>query len=248
MNKIGYLIVFCFWAGAFFSVNGPVLTQARADFKKANQVYENQKNFSMEMQYMVFSEYETQSALEAKSGKYVKFNKNTYTKIDDIETYDFNNVLVSLNHGDKLISVGDNDAIQLDPWQTNVDSLLTLCKEIKTEMVNANERKYILLFSEADHPEFTRVDIHIDTKNYRYTRLVLFYNIALNLKSDFYAEEKQPRLEISYRNFKPLTADPLIFRESLYVAEVNGKLKPAPKYYNYRITDLRKSTRIKKTK
>ncbi len=226
----------------------PVLQAAQADFKRTNLAYEKTPNLSMDTQYMVFGDQTSDELMEAKNGKYIKFENQVYTLVDDIETYTIKDKIISINQENRLISVGDHRASAADLMPMNVDSLLTLCEKIEVEQINATEKKYKLFFSPGDLPEFNRVDIHIDTKNYRFTRLVLFYAMEINLKSDFYAEEKRPRLEIVYKNFKTLSAEPLIFNEALYIVENQGKLKPAPKYYNYKVMDLRNQTRIKTSK
>lgn len=238
------------FAALFFMSAGinPVMQQAAADLKKVNETYSKTESFSMDTYYMVFSEHETASMLEAKNGKYIKYKNNNYTKIDDIEVVSINEMMISINKSDKLISVGDNPLKEVNPLTANLDSLLTICTSVKVEQVNANEKKYSLRFDDSDIKEYDRIDISINTVDYRYTRIVLFYNMAINLKTDFYAEEKQPRLEIMYKNYKVLTADPLIFQQSLYIHANGDKLTPASKYYNYRLSDLRNKTRIKKAK
>jgi hypothetical protein len=245
MKQLAYSLLFVIGLGARAG-NNPVLLSAQTDFKKANAYYDQNRNLSMDTYYMVFSEHDSQSLLEGKNGKFMTYNGNGYTLIDDIEIYRLKDKIISINKEDKLISVGDNNIEPLSPLQTDVDSLLTLCSRIEVEQVNPNEKKYKLYFSDDDVPEFTRVDVHIDTRNYRYTRLVLYYAMAINLKADFYAEEKQPRLEIYYKNVRVLAADPMIFNQSLYITDSNGKLGPAAKYASYKVSDLRNQTRIKK--
>jgi hypothetical protein len=246
MNFLKFIVIITFWFSA--NAGNPVLSMAKADFKKANDYYAKTPNLSMDTYYMVFSEHDSQSLLEGKSGKYIKYGNNLYTKIDDIETLNINDKIISINQENKLISVGDNRIVEVNPILTNVDSILTMCNDIKMVSINANEKKYEFYFNDSDGSEFSRIDIQIDTKNSRYTKVVLFYQMSINLKADFYAEEKQPRLEVQYKNFKILTAEPLLFDQSLYLVNDNGKLKPAPKYYNYKVSDLRNQTRIKKAK
>lgn len=246
-KKVLYLALFLAWHIPAFAGTNPVLTEAKNDFKKTNEAYEKTPNISMDTYYSVYSEHDSQSLLEGKNGKYIRYNKNMFVRIDDIETYAINDKIISINHQEKMISVGDNKQIIIDPILTNVDSLLSLCRDIKMERINASEKKYQLYFNEADGGEFSRVDVHIDTKNYRYVRLVLFYTIEINLKSDFYADEKQPRMEVVYKNFKTLNTEPLAFNPALYITENKGKLSPSGKYANYKVSDLRNKTRIKKS-
>lgn len=242
------VILFFTTAGLTFAGSDPVMKQALLDFKKVNETYAKTDNYSMDTYYMVFSEHETQSLLEAKNGKYIKYKNNTYTKIDDIEIVSINDIMISINKGDNLISVGDNKALEVNPFQANIDSLLTICSKIKVEQINPNEKRYSLLFDDSEIKEYDRIDISINTKDFRYTRVVLFYNMAINLRTDFYAEEKQPRLEITYKNFKTLNADPQIFQSSIYIIDDGKKIKPSAKYNKYRLSDLRNKTRIKTAK
>jgi hypothetical protein len=238
---------FAFFFSCFTALAGtnPTLTAAQSDFKKVNQSYVNTPNMSMNTYYRVYSEHDSQSLLEGKSGKYIKYGKNTYTKIDDIEMLAMGDKLISINKDSKLISVGDNKELVLEPMQNNMDSLLRICSEIKVEQINANEKSYQLYFNPSDVTEFSRVDVHIDTQNYRYLKLVLYYAMQINLKSDFYAEEKQPRMEITYSNFTILKTQPALFNEALYISYNKNKLMPGAGYGNYNVSDLRNKTRIK---
>ena len=246
MKAFNYFIFIIFIQLAVRAGNDPALVSAREDINRINAYYAKTPNFSFDTYYKVFTEHNEQSVLEAKNGKYVRYNKNIYVRIDDIETIAINDKLIGINKEDKRITVGDNRELDLHPLQTNVDSLLTLCSEIKVEVINDHEKKYKLFFTDSPVSEYGRVDIQIDTKNNRFVKIVLFYEMAINLKNDFYAEEKQPRLEISYNNFRILTVDPLIFNEGIYIVNDKSKLKPASKYYNYSVSDLRNQTRIKK--
>jgi hypothetical protein len=225
--------------------DNPALTAARTDLKKTNEAYSRLAGLSMDTYYIVYDDHRSQSAMEGKNGRYVKFGEHVYTKIDGIETYAIDDKLISINPDNKQITVGDNKPLALSPLQTNLDTLLTLCEDIKVEWINSNEKKYKLYFDDSYGFEYSRVDIHIDTKNLRYVKIVLYYAMSMNLKQDFYAEGKQPRLEIVYKNFRPLEADPAIFDQDLYIQSVNGKLKPASKYYNFKVSDLRNQTKIK---
>lgn len=241
-------IIFIMVCSSAKAGNNPVLASARTDFKKTNEAYSRIPGLSMDTYYIVYDDHKSQSAMEGKNGRYVKFREHVYTKIDGIETYAIDDKLISINPDNKQITVGDNKPWNLSPLQTNVDTLLTLCEDIKVEQVNAGEKKYKLYFDDSYGFEYSRIDIHIDTRNLRYVKIVLYYAMSMNLKQDFYAEGKQPRLEIVYKNFRQLEVEPSLFNQELYIQSVNGKLKPASKYYNFKVSDLRNQTKIKTKK
>lgn len=236
------LIVLC---TALKAGNNPAYESIRADLKKVNAAYASMKGLSMDTYYKVFADHQSQSMIEGKKGRYVKFSDNLFTSIDGIDTYVLNDKVISVNKGSKRIVVGDNRHINLSPLQTDMDTLLRFCESIKVYQLGAHEKRYCLVFNEASGFEYSQVDVHLDPENARYLKVVLYYTQKMNLRADVYALEKAPRLEIEYGNLKQLEAPPALFDANLYVTAVNDRLKPASGYYNYKVLDLRNQTRIK---
>lgn len=247
MLKSTFITISLLFASNLFGRSEPERISAIADLKQVNASYAKTANFSLNTNYKVYSEHATDNLLEAKNGKFIRFGKKLYTKIDDIETYALGDKLICISAGDKIISIGDNRQLDFHPLQMSIDSLLTLCNKVEMQYINDHEKKYMMYFS-GESEEFTRIDIQINTETYHYSKVILFYAMQINLSGDFYAEEKRPRLEITYTNFRTLTAEPVSFNEELYIKKDKGTLKPASKYYNYRVSDLRNQTRIKKAK
>ncbi|MBL7932301.1 MAG: hypothetical protein JNL60_10380 [Bacteroidia bacterium] len=227
--------------------NGPALRDAKIDFKRTNEAYAKLEGISMDTYYIVYDDHQSKSALEGKNGSFIKYRENTYTMIDGIEMLSIGKMLISVNPDIKLITIGDNKPLELSPLQTNLDTILALCDDIKVEQAGMNEKKYKLYFKD-ELAEYSEMDVHIDTKNLRYVKIVLFYNTKMNLRKDFYAEEKTPRLEIIYKNFKLVNQQPEILNPDLYVLNIDGKLKPTGKYYNYKVSDQRKQSIVKTKK
>lgn len=223
--------------------NEPILAAAREDFKKTNAAYSKLTGLSMDTYYAVYSDYQAQNMIEGKNGRYIKFNNLIYTKIDNIETYMMNDKIITINPDNRLIMVGDNKPLQLSPLETDSDSLLAQCSNIELEETNENEKTYKLYFDDT-YSEFSRIEISINLRDLRYKKIVMYYNAPVNLKQDFYGDAQQPRLEITYNNCKELNSLPPLFNEALYIVNNQGKLKPAPKYYNFRVSDLRNQTRL----
>ena len=227
------------------SAENPYYDKARVDIKKVNARYESLPDISIETNYRVYRDQKNESLLESKTGKFIRYKGNTYTRIDNVEMYALNDKLISVDKESKTVTVGDNKLLDLHPLQTNVDSILNVCSVINFKQINENEIKYELVFAENQSAEFSRLDIYINTSLNAYSKFVLYYNLEINLTGDFYGVQDKPRLEITYRNQKILAADPLIFDERLYVSERSGKLYPASRFYNYKLSDLRNQTRIK---
>lgn len=240
------LMAFIAFSFALHAGETPYLKMAQADIKKVNQTYANQMEYSMETTYMVFEKHGVSNMIESKNGFFAKKDNNTYTKIDKIEVVQLSDKIISLSHENKLLSVGDNKDLDMDPIQVNADSLLTVCSEINMEMLSANEKRYKLKFDDYDISEFSEIDISIDVKNWRVMKLVLYYKQSMNLKNDFYAEETMPRVEIVYKNFRAYVKSPEIFDEQKYINITSGSAVPANGYSKYKVVDVRAKTRIKK--
>jgi len=219
---------------------------AKKDFDETNKAYTIHIGISMDTYYKVYSNHTAQSLIEAKNGKYLRFKAKSYTLIDNIETIELNSKIISIDKGMRQITVGDNKGEKGLILGGNLDSLLNLCEDVVLGDESANFRTWKLILGNSPSSEFSRVDVTIDIKNHRYSKIVLFYAISINLKSDFYAEEEKPRIEIEYKNFKLLQDEPLLFHESNYVVEADGKLIPSPSLKNYKLKDLRNSTMIKR--
>lgn len=239
------IILFCLFSFCVSAAESPI-NMARADFKKTNETYKKLNSFSVETYYMVFEEHNAGNLIEAHNGLFMKNNTDYYTKIIGIETIKTNTKLINVVTEDKLIVVGDYNEVDFNMVQFNLDSIIEMCSDIKVQNLNTNERKYLLRFDELVGSEYNQIEVTIDIKNYRFTKIAFNYTTAMNLKGDFYGPEKQPRLEIIYKNFKPSLANPKIFKESNYIITENKKLKPTAKYSDYKVIDQRNETRFKK--
>ncbi|HEY1038241.1 MAG TPA: hypothetical protein VGF30_02500 [Bacteroidia bacterium] len=224
----------------------PALEKAKADFKKVNQLYAATSSFSLDIQYAVFDNHVGGNLVEEKSGKYYKNKELSYTKMLNIETIVSAGKTVVVNNDDHVLVITDNRKVELSPIQTNMDTLLKLCTEIKMKDVGTTLRHYSLFFGSSS--EFSQIDIDINLANYSIKKLVLFYNETLPLnQNDFYADEKRPRLEISYKAFNTTVAiDPSIFSESTYVTLVDNKYKGKGKYISYKVINQLQAARFKK--
>ncbi len=224
------------------------MTMAASDLRKVRTYYHDHPELSVETNYKAFDDHQYSNLRESKNGLYAKNAKAYYTRIMQMEIIGFGNEIISVDHEDKQIILGDNDQPESSIFSQNLDSLLLFCTKVEYKDLGTNERRYIMDFSENEFSDYDKIEFDIDTKNFRYTRLVLYYRAAMNLTSDYEQEAKQPRLEVTYRNYKTALTNSAILQKDNYVLEVNEKTVPVGKLKGYRIVDQRKKTRLKEYK
>ncbi len=221
------------------------IQMAAADILKVNAYYNANPLMTIDTYYLAFDEHKATAPKEAKYGLYVKNKNNYYTKILHVETISCGDMLINIDNEDKVLVIGDNELASISPFSNSIDSLLLACSDVQLKNINSAERMYTLDFGDTDFSEYDKIDIYIDIKKSRFTKIVLYYSTSINLSGDYNAEEKQPRLEIEYKNYRNTIANPSILEKKNYVLETNGKLTAIGKLKNYSILDQRKKTRIK---
>lgn len=225
----------------------PSKEKAKADFKKVNLVYLSTPIYSLDIQYSVFDNHVGGNLVEQKSGQYYKNKGLSYTKILNIETVVNAKTTVVVNNEDRVLLITDTKKIELSPIQTNVDTLLKMCNDIKTRDLGVTERFYSLDFGDNSNSEFSKIEIYINLTNYCIKKIIMYYNESMPLnQNDFYADEKKPRLEITYKTFKKMTTiNESLFTEATYLSLVDNKYKGKGKYSNYKIVNQLQSARFK---
>ncbi|MBL7936962.1 MAG: hypothetical protein JNM51_14240 [Bacteroidia bacterium] len=224
------------------------MEKAKVDFKKVNLTYSATPAFSLDIQYSVFDNHIGGNMIEQKNGQYFKSRGLSYTKILNIETIVNAKTTVVVNNDESVLLITDSKKIELSPLQTNMDTLLKMCSSITTKDIGTTERFYSLNFGTNSSSEFSRIDVYINLSNFTIKKIIMFYNDGMSLnQSDFYAEEKKPRLEITYKTFKIVTnINESLFSESTYMVLKDNQYKGIGKYSNYKIINQLQSARFKK--
>lgn len=222
--------------------------KARVDFKKVNDLYSATTSYSLDIQYSVFDSHAGGNLVEQKSGKYLRYQESSYSKVLDIETIVNPKRTIVVNHEDKFVVITDTKKISLSPLQTDVEKLLGLCSSIQVEDEGSAVRHYTLHFSADGDPEFSKIEIFINLGDYSIRKMVLYYNEEMPLdQNDYYAKEKKPRLEVVYRSFTPVTtASAVLFSEATYISENNAVYRGKGKTASYEIINQLQSVRFKK--
>lgn len=224
------------------------IEKTKADLKKTNLLYASTPSFSMDIQYAVFDSHVGGNLVEQKTGTYVKHESMSYSKILNIETIINPKTTVIVNHDDKFIVITDTKKIELSPLQTNLDSLLKWCSSIKMQDIGVTERRYTMSFTEEEEDEFSKIELAINLSNNSIKKMTLYYNQEMPLtENDYYAKEKKPRLEITYKTFTPLsTVGSALFAESTYLNHVNTGYSGKGKTVSYEVINQQQSVRFKK--
>ena len=193
-----------------FSGN-PIIEKAKTDFKKVNANYITTPTFSMAMNYAVFDNHVNGNLVESKTGIYVKDGLRLYTRLLEIETIVTEKNTIVVNHEDNFLVITDTKKIELSPIQTNIDTLLKICSEVKLIELGKNERIYKLIYSVDDEfSEFSQIDLQINIVDYTIKKITLYYNQSTQMDNiNFYAEEKKPRVEITYNPLKKINVQVL---------------------------------------
>jgi hypothetical protein len=184
-------------------------------------------------------------------GSYIKNNSSSYNKILEVETIVTPKSTIVTNNEERFLVITDTKKIELSPIQTNMDTLLKLCSNIKVLDLGATKRQYTLLFSEEEEEaEFSKIEIIINLSTYTMDKLVLCYNQQMPLdQNDYYGEQKKPRLEITYKTFKSaITINPSLFTESTYCNLKGDNYEASAKYSSYKVINQLAAYRLKKQK
>jgi hypothetical protein len=218
---------------------------AVSDFKNVHKYYQNNPQLTVDTYYMAFDNHQSGNFREGKSGAYVKNATSYYTKILNLETLCIPEMVINVDHSERMIVIGDNDASPVGPFALNLDSLFYLCSSIECKNLNANERKYSLDLSDNEFSEYDKIEITLDIKNFRFTTLAFYYRAEMNLTNDYQGQEQQPRMEIAYKNYRTTVSNKLLLDKNAYILEAGGQVLSVGKYKSYKVLDQRKKNRIK---
>lgn len=247
MRNKGYHFLIGFFSVLFISATPDykLIQQVAADLKKVHTYYSANPNLSMDTYYLAFEEHNSTAPKEASYGSMVRTPTSYYTKMLRVETLNTKNMIIVVDNEEKSVVVGDQGKWVNEPMIIPVDSLLLICSDIEVLNNGPNERKYSLFFDDADFSEYDQIDFCIDTKNNRFTKLILYYNAAMNITGNYYGEDRQPRLEVQFKNYRTTIQNTGLLDQKNYVIESKGELTLAGRLKGYTLLDQRKKARLK---
>lgn len=221
------------------------LQMAASDLKKIRNYYETHPTITVETSYKAYEDFESMDLKEAKNGLFVKNGNMSYLKTMNVEIITTDSDVLSVDHDDKRIFVSDVTNIGKTVFTNNLDTLLLFCESVEYKNTGQNERKYTLYFDKEGFSEYAKIDYYVDTRSYRFTRIVLYFSVGIDITNSSNNEPKKPRLEIIYTNYRESIADNALLRRSTYLLENRGKLEAVGKYRFFKVIDQRKKTYLK---
>jgi len=226
-------LVFASW---FATVN-PVLEQAKAEFKKANEAF-MQDVFSVKMNYHIYKQAADAKPNDIKTGSYYKNGDVSYSLISGIESIRTKTSVIAIQAEEKTLVVS-NAAKKDNNISMSPDSLLKFCSQIKRTEPTANLIKYELIFRQDIDLEFEKLEVFINKNGFVLSKIVMYYprqEVPSQDEAD-QTEMIQPKMEVIYSNYsKIVSLDKSVFAEQSYVQLVApNKYKGVGKYSGYQI-------------
>jgi hypothetical protein len=221
--------------------------KAKIDFKKVNDTYLKTNIYSLDILYNVYDNHKNGNLTESKNGIFIKSNSNSYSKLLDIETIVTPEMTIVIDNDEKGVVVADTKKNANIYSPAKLDTLLNYCSMIFATDISSTKRFYTLMF-EGEEQEMSRIDLLINLTNYRIEKIVFFYEQELPLNTtDYYAENKKPRLEILYNSFVDKNKlGEQIFSKNNYIQKSNDTYTPLYKYKSYELINQLSSYRFKK--
>jgi hypothetical protein len=237
MNQIIRITVFCLIFIKEISVS--YSQNFKDDLAKINNAYLTVKEFSMDIDYKVYSDNSFAVPLETQHSFLYKKDDCQYTTWEDnliLVTSDYS-ILIDTTEREILVSKSEKfDAGRLT--MLNFDSL-SKNKNITVnfEKVNAEVAHYKIVFSNRVVSEYDEMDIYFNVKTFFLDKLGLLYRRSIPLKeSDPKSKFVKPRLEIQFAlmNLHPKFR-PNLFSEKRFFKKENGKLEVSNEYKEYQL-------------
>src|SRR5687768_6617565 len=123
MRKIQFISLLAGLFGTVYGYAGTYsitpLAMAASDLKKVRTYYDTHKEITVETNYMAFDEHEVSNLRESKNGLYIKSASAYYTKIMNMEIAAIGDEIISVDHEDKQIIIGDNEKIESTIFSNN---------------------------------------------------------------------------------------------------------------------------------
>ncbi|GEM_PF-4819625 len=224
MNKIiiGLTVLVLGWQVAY--------AQERAEeFSKISQNYQVAKHLAFDVEYQYFENSKATEPYEQLMGSVTKAGNLIAHKLGQMETVETEEYFFKVDHElNEMVLLGRKVG---DPMtgalpMEKLDSILTLFREVKREMIGAEEARYTLSGYLLKSP-IDSYELYFDVNTHWVTRLVM------HIKTGSESSE-QPRIEVAYSNYdtsSKRSAKELDYKN--YLAREDGEWKPLPEYKTY---------------
>lgn len=204
---------------------------ARADFKKINNVYNTTNVFAMDITYELFLDGSA-IAHEVETGKYMKQYKNYYTLQANSEVIITDNFMYMIDKTAKIMAVDKklDDKALADPLSLNLDSLFVLYSKIDEIRTNLPDiRAYRFYIKEGP---YSICDVYFNAKTFFVTEIK---NVFRDKIADEDDKERSAVLRTTFTNIRTGTiSEPSVFNDSRYLKKVKEKYVLTENYRSYK--------------
>lgn len=210
--------------------------QVIALLEKSQKAYDGTTSFTFNMDYKLFTTYNSNTVSETYSGIFIKRKQDSYSRIGKTEFVHLDNDLIKIDNESGLIQFSKNQGLVNQAY--NLKQMVSHFSVFEL----ASEGNYwvcTLTGPEITFVPYGKVVAYIHKTDFTFSRQVL-YLLKANAYKDKNGTLKRsyPRLEIRFSDYTTHpTYDPSVFRKDNYIREFQKRYVPAKKYAKYKIVD-----------
>lgn len=222
--------------GLLFSANWLFGQDPKDDFKKINEAYLKQNEFSMDVVYNLYENSSTKAIFQSERAEVKHSKGKQYYKIATYESLFTDKYAIVLDHESKVAQVVKSIAAKKkNIFSVDLDTVfLKLCQSVEHFEDGPNQRGYKL---KTDHSEYEEIHIYFNKQTYFIEKMVLFYAVKTNLRDpEDLKKQNKPRMEIlcTNINFSP-NFTKSTFSEQKYISTQGMKIQLQPAYKTYKL-------------
>jgi hypothetical protein len=204
---------------------------AKADFKKINEVYNTTPAFTMDIKYELFLDGKT-APHETETGKYVKQNKKYYTRQAQNEVIISDTYLFMIDKGARILAADHkvDDRKLVNPLTESLDSLFIMYSKI--DQINTGSpsiKAYRFYIKEGP---YSSCDVYFNTKTNFVTEIKNVFREKIADEND---KLRSAVLRTTFTNIKQdISSVQYVFDESRYIKKVKQKYVLSDNYKAYK--------------
>lgn len=224
------LIAICI---AYLSVAQDNTSKIKEIFTKAQQYYESNSAYELDLEYAIYKSFTSNEKLEFYKSKIIRNKEDYYYRVHNTEFIQISNKSLKINHDEKALSVSKREKMQ-SPIAA-IDDVIKLLPQFKNYTIT-NQGELIvceLIAPEITQLPYSKVQLYFN-KDYSIKQQVLYLSSALPLEENNKQVLVSPRIQVDFLAMKPYKLDERL-RLSTYVNIENNKVYTSKKLLNYQL-------------
>lgn len=220
---------------------------ATGDFKKLAEMF-SAAHTSVDVTYELYATHNGNHKIQSLQGKYYIWEKLLAYRISDIEVFNNERFVLSVDHETKNMVLNRSNPsfdkkLQKELMKINVDSLLSRFAEV-TLLDNKNDQRTWRISYTKTSSGISSVDITIDLPAYRLNKIVLYYDRTFDdiysMAPDKVKKTDKPRLELLYSNYTGLDKkdkEQYFYAGRMLTVGKNGTVKLSDSFKKYHLAN-----------